>query len=340
MNITTLGIDLAKNIFQLHGVDTEGKVILKKRLPRSELTEFIAQLPACLIGLEACGSSHYWARKFQSFGHTVKLMSPSFVKAYVKSNKNDKNDSEAICEAVSRPNMRFVQIKKQHQQDMQCLHRIRSQFIKNRTALVNQIRGLLAEYGITFSKEINNVKKSLPNIIDDKDNILSDYARELFKELNEDFFKLNNRIKIYDQKVVDLAKNNKDCKRLEKIPGIGVLCATALCASISDPHLFKNGRELAAWLGLVPRQASSGNKQRLLSISKRGDKYLRSLLIHGARAVIYRAKDLENPVHKWVINLKQRKGVNKAAVALANKNARVAWALLAKQADYKVVMNN
>ena len=336
-NITTLGIDLAKNVFQLHGVDVQGTVVLKKRLKRFELSEFIANLPACLIGMEACGSSHYWARKFQSFGHTVKLMSPQFVKPYVKSNKSDEKDSEAICEAVTRPNMRFVQIKQPEQQDMQCLHRIRSQCIKNRTALANQIRGLLAEYGIIFSKQIQNIKKLLPDIITDQTNELGDYAKILFRELYEDFIKLDQRIKQYDQKIIALSKINKDCQRLEKIPGVGVLCATALVAAISDPTLFKNGRELSAWIGLVPRQSSSGNKQNLLGISKRGDQYLRSLFIHGARAVLFNTKNKENPRYKWLLALKERKGVNKAVVALANKNVRTAWALLAKKEDYKDV---
>ena len=285
--------------------------------------------------MEACGGSHYWARKFQSFGHTVRLISPQFVKPYVKSNKNDEKDAEAICEAVTRPNMRFVQIKQPEQQDMQCLHRIRSQCIKNRTALANQIRGLLSEYGIVFSKQLQNINKKLPDIIADETNTISDYARRLFAELYEDFVMLNQRIKQYDQKIVVLSKTNENCQRIEKIPGVGVLSATAIVAAISDPTLFKNGRELSAWLGLVPRQSSSGGKQQLLDISKRGDKYLRCLLIHGARAVIYKAKYLENPIHKWIVNLKNSKGANKAAVALANKNARIIWALLAKQQAYK-----
>ena len=335
MNITTLGIDLAKNVFQLHGVDAQGKVMLKKKINRLALSDFVAQLPKCLIGMEACGGSHYWARKFQSFGHTVRLISPQFVKPYVKSNKNDEKDAEAICEAVTRPNMRFVQIKQPEQQDMQCLHRIRSQCIKNRTALANQIRGLLSEYGIVFSKQLQNINKKLPDIIADETNTISDYARSLFAELYEDFVMLNQRIKQYDQKIVVLSKTNENCQRIEKIPGVGVLSATAIVAAISDPTLFKNGRELSAWLGLVPRQSSSGGKQQLLGISKRGDKYLRCLLIHGARAVIYKAKDLENPIHKWIVNLKNSKGTNKAAVALANKNARIIWALLAKQQAYK-----
>ena len=218
---------------------------------------------------------------------------------------------------------------------MQCLHRIRSQCIKNRTALTNQIRGLLSEYGIVFPKQIQNVQKLLPDIISDQTNVLGDYARTLFGELYSDFIMLNNRIKKYDQEIAALSKANKDCQRIERIPVVGVLCATAMVAAISDPTLFKNGRELSAWLGLVPRQSSSGGKQNLLGISKRGDNYLRCLLVHGARAVLYNSKNKENPTNKWIVALKERKGANKAIVALANKNARIIWALLTKQEEYK-----
>lgn len=333
MNIKVLGIDLAKNVFQLHGIDSEGKVVLKKRLMRSELTEFIAKLPACLIGIEACGSSHYWARKFINFGHEVKMMSPQFVKPYVKSNKNDANDSEAICEAVTRPNMRFVPIKQIDQQDMQALHRIRSQLVKNRTALANQIRGLLAEYGITLLKEIHYVRKKLPEVISETDNELSNFSKALFSELYDDFVNLDKRIDACDKKLDALFKTNEKCKKIAEIPGIGTISATALVAAF-DPKLFKNGRELSAWLGLVPRQSSSGNKRLLLGISKRGNCYLRTLLVHGARAVVFRAKNKKDSRSCWVNKLRERKGVNKACVALANKNARIVWALLAKEEAY------
>lgn len=335
MDIVTLGIDLAKNIFQLHGVSSVGKVVLRKRLTRAELPEFISKLPACLIGIEACGSSHYWARKFMSYGHAVKMMSPQFVKPYVKSNKSDRNDAEAICEAVTRSNMRFVPVKQIKQQDMQSLHRMRSQVIKNRTALCNQIRGLLAEYGIIISKQIQNVRTQLPTIVDDKENELSEFSRGLFLELYDDFVSLDKRIAEYDNKLNALFEQSEECKRIGKIPGIGKVTATAIVSAISDAKLFKNGRELSAWLGLVPRQNSSGNKQRLLGISKRGDNYLRALLVHGARSVLYRMTDKENPRARWALNLKERKGSNKTCVAIANKNARVIWALLSKNEEYQ-----
>ncbi len=316
-------------------VDAQGKVTLKKRLSRSALPEFVAKLPPCLIGIEACGSSHYWARKFIAYGHSVKMMSPQFVKPYVKGNKTDQNDAEAICEAVTRPNMRFVPIKQIEQQDMQSLHRMRSQSMKNRTALANQIRGLLAEYGIIFSKQIQNIRNQLPTIIDDRENDLSDFSRALFSGLYNDFLVLDKRIKEYDRKIDMLFKSDERCKRIEKIPGIGVICATAIVSAIGDPSLFKSGRELSAWLWLVPRQCSNGNKQNLLGISKRGDCYLRSLLIHGARSVLYRMHDKENLRNQWAIRLKERRGTNKACVAIANKNARIIWALLAKNEDYR-----
>lgn len=335
MNVTTLGLDLAKRVFQLHGVDKEGKMVFKKRLARNELAEFIVNLPPCLIGMEACSSAYYWARKFESFGHEVKLMNPQFVKPYVKASKNDYNDAEAICEAVTRPNMRFVPIKTLEQQDVQCLHRIREQLICNRTALVNQIRGLLAEYGLVFSKEINNIRSKLPEILDDNQNGLTSFARILFQELYTDFVELDKRIKLCDVKITALFKANKDCQRISEIPGIGVITATAIVAAIGDPNTFKNGRSLSAWIGLVPKQASSGNRQILLGISKRGNTYLRGLLIHGARAVVCRSGNKEDSRSRWITQLKNRRGMNKTIIALANKNARTIWALLAKQKDYQ-----
>lgn len=337
MNVTILAIDLAKRVFQLHGINAEGKVVLKKRLARSELVEFIAKLPSCLIGMEACGTAHYWGRKFKSLGHEVRLINPAFVKPYVKSNKNDYNDAEAICEAMTRPTMRFVPVKSIGQQDIQSLHRAREQLVCNRTALANQIRGLLSEYGIVFAKEIQNVRKQLPTIIDDYQNELSDFSRAMFQELYEDFVYLDKRIKTCDAKISALFKADERCQRIGEIPGIGVITATALIAAIGDPNMFKNGRGLSAWIGLVPRQASSGGKNILLGISKRGDQYLRKLLIHGARAVVCRSQNKEDPRSQWINNLKNRRGMNKTIVAVANKNARIVWALLAKDENYRNV---
>jgi transposase len=335
MNITVLGVDLAKNVFQLHGVDASGKVIVRKKLTRAKLIEFVMNLPSCLIGMEACASSHYWARKFQQAGHEVKLISPQFVKPYVKSNKTDRNDAEAICEAVTRPNMRFVAIKNIEQQDIQAIHRIRSGHVQRRTALANQIRGLLGEYGIIVPQGIKKLKKDLPLILEEAENGLSDLARELFADLYEQLKEVDKQVKKYDAKLEQLSGHSEVCQRLIQIPGVGAITATAIAASVGDTKIFKNGREMAAWLGLVPRQYSSGGKSLLLGISKRGDSYLRTLLIHGARSVIRRVNKAENSQNTWLSNLIERRGHNKASVALANKNARVIWALMAKGTAYQ-----
>jgi transposase len=334
MNITTLGIDIAKNVFELHGVDKNGHVIISKQLSRQKLTAFIAQLPPCLIGMEACGGAHYWARLFQQFGHEVKLMSPQFVKPYVKSNKNDTQDAQAICEAVGRPSMRFVAIKTIEQQDIQGVHRMRERIVKSRTALVNQIRGLLMEYGIVIAQSVGQIRKQLPLIIEDAENQLSGFARSLFNELLCELRDLDVKVKFYDSKIESICQNNVICQKLIQVKGVGTLTATAMVASIGDAKVFKNGREMAAYIGLVPRQSSSGGKQRLLGISKRGDRYLRCLLIHGARAVVTRGKNLAQKKTLWLADLKQRRGTNRTVVALANKNARVMWAIMAKEEAY------
>lgn len=337
MNIKVLGIDIAKNVFELHGVDTSGKVVLKKRLTRDKLPEFIAQLPSSLIGIEACGGSHYWARKFKAMGHDVRLINPQFVKPYVKSNKNDSRDAEAICEAVSRSSMRFVAIKNIEQQDVLALHRVRARLVKERTAIANQIRGLLMEYGIVFARGIEQIRKRLALIIDDETNELSSLGRELFVDLQTQFYAADDKVADYDAKLKKLCRQSEICHRLTQLQGIGALTATALVATIGDANVFKNGREMAAFIGLVPKQHSSGGKQVLLGISKRGDRYLRCLLIHGARAVVGRAKHLPTKKAAWLKSLKERRGQNRAIVALANKNARVMWAMMARQEDYKMM---
>ena len=334
MNIKVLGIDIAKNVFELHGVDEKGKTVLKKRLTRDQLSEFIANLPICLIGMEACGGSHYWARKFKQMGHEVKLMNPQFVKPYVKSNKNDSHDAEAICEAVQRPTMRFVGNKTIEQQDIQAMHRIRERLVKNRSALANQIRGLLAEYGIVIAQGIKNIRKRLPEILEDMRNELSDISRGLFNDLLTQLYDADNKVEEYDTRVERVSKQNETCRRLMTIKGVGALTATAMIASIGDAAVFKNGREMAAFLGLVPKQRSSGGKQTLLGISKRGDRYLRCLLVHGARAVLTRGKNLSPKKAAWLKALEERRGRNRTIVALANKNARVMWALMVKQENY------
>lgn len=334
MNIKRVGIDLAKQVFQLHGVDHQEKTVLRKQLRRNQVLSYFAQLPPCLIGMEACGSSHYWARELQKQGHTVKLMAPQFVKPYVKGNKNDANDAEAICEAVARPNMRFVAVKTIEQQDIQAVHRIRSTLVQQRTAKVNQIRGLLAEYGIVVDRRVEKLRKALPLLLEDGENGLSFDFRALLQSLQQDLIALDDRTTEMDKTIRQLASSNAAAKRLQQIPGIGPITATALVCAIGDGKQFKRGRDLAAWLGLTPRQHSSGGKECLLGISKRGDAYLRTLLIHGARAVLKVANKKEDPRSRWLQGLCSRRNKNIAAVALANKNARIVWALLTKETDF------
>lgn len=335
MNVTTVGIDLAKNVFHAHGVNERGKVVFQKRLSRRRLAEFMANLPSCRVGIEACAGAHYWARVFGSYGHDVRMMSPQFVKPYIKSNKNDRNDAEGICEAVGRPNMRFVTPKSVEQQDIQALHRIRTRLVGQRTALANQVRGLLGEYGIIFPRGISHVRNRLPEVLEDAENTLTCLGRELFHELYEEFRCLDERIAEFERKIQRVFKQSELCQRIAAVEGIGPITATALVAAVGDAHEFRNGREMAAWLGLVPRQMSTGGRTRLLGISKRGDRYLRTLLIHGARSVVRLAERKSDARSAWVAQVKARRGKNIAAVALANKNARVIWALLAHGEDYR-----
>ncbi len=335
--IKVLGIDLAKNSFQLHGIDENGQTVLKKKLTRKKLSAFIANLPPCLIGLEACGGAHHWVRVFKSLGHTVRMIAPQFVKPYVKSNKNDAVDAEAICEAVQRPSMRFVPEKSIEQQDMQSIHRIRSQLVGRRTAQGNQVRGLLLEYGVSIPKGIGYIRKEIPLILEDAENGLSDLFRELLCELYDEFVHLDARVDAMEQKLLQLSVHNEDCQRLLSIPGIGLLTATAMIAAIGDISVFKSGRELAAWLGLVPRQHSTGGKPTLMGINKRGDTYLRTLLIHGGRTVVRVAHKHQDRRNRWISEIEQRRGKNISAVAVANKNARIAWALLSNKTTYQAV---
>ncbi len=327
-DIKVLGIDLAKDVFQLHGVDAAGKRVLKKRIERNKLHEYIGNLTPCTIVMEACGGSNYWARVFQRNGHTVKLISPQFVKPFVKTNKNDANDAEAIVEAASRPSMHFVPVKQVEQQDTQSLHRVRSRIVKNRTALINEIRGLNLEYGIAIPLGSMKVKSHLQAIIADKENELTVSSRELMQELYDELVETEARLKTLEKKIKLICNKNDQCRRIKSIPGIGDLTATAIIAALPNANEFKNGRHMAAWLGLVPQQSSSGNKQTLLGISKRGDRYLRTLLIHGARSALSRCKSTDSKYGEWLIGKKSSLSFNKAAVALANKNARIIWALL------------
>jgi transposase len=333
--IKTLGIDLAKQSFQLHGVDEDGRTVLRKTLSRKKLSAFIVNLPPCLIGLEACGGAHHWVRVFTEMGHTVRMIAPQFVKPYVKSNKNDAVDAEAICEAVQRPSMRFVPAKNIEQQDIQSLHRIRSQVVARRTAQANQIRGLLLEYGIVIPKGISYVRKAIPGILEDAENGLTSRFRELLSELYDEMVHLDERISTLEHKLAIICAHSEQCQRLLTIPGVGLLTATALIAAIGDITVFKSGRELAAWLGLVPRQHSTGGKPTLMGISKRGDNYLRTLLIHGGRTVVRVAHKYQDKRNRWIGELDHRRGKNISAVAVANKNARIAWALLTKKERYQ-----
>jgi transposase len=331
MQITTVGIDLAKNVFQVHGADGQGRAVLRKALKRSEMIPFFSQLPSCLIGMEACGSAHYWARTFQGLGHTVRLMAPQFVKPYVKTNKNDAADAEAICEAVQRPSMRFVAVKSAEQQAVLSLHRARQGFVKARTATANQIRSLLTEFGITLPPGIAHLSMACQRMAGEA---LPDSFRRLIEDLLSHYRQLDTRIIELEREIHAWHRGSDASQRLAAIPGVGLLTATAVAASVGDARQFKNARQMAAFLGLVPRQHSSGGKPRLLSISKRGDVYLRTLIIHGARSVLHHAAVRPQADQLWHIQVMRRRNRNIAAVALANKNARTIWAILAKNQAY------
>lgn len=333
MKITTIGIDLAKSVFQIHGVDTHGKAVLRKQLKRKELRPFFAQLPPCLVGMEACGSAHYWARELKSFGHEVRLIAPQFVKPYVKSNKNDAADAAAICEAVSRPDMRFVPIKTAPAQALLSMHRARQGFIKQRTAQANQVRGLLAEFGIVIPKGLNRLFEQLPEILEDGDNGLPGLMRQTLARLRDHLRMLEQEVAAFDRQIQLWHRTDPTSQRLAAVPGIGPLTASALAATFGNAQTFRNGRQFAAALGVVPRQHSTGGKPTLLGISKRGDVYLRTLLIHGARAVIANLATKATP-DPWLQRLCARRNANIAAVGLANKNARIVWALLARGDTY------
>ena len=336
--ISVIGLDLAKNVFQVHGIDTDDEVVVRKQLRRSEIRKYFARLEPCLIGMEACGGAHFWSRELTRLGHTVRMIAPAFVKPYLKSNKNDRNDAEAICEAVQRPSMRFVQPKLPEQQAVLHLHHGRQLLVRQRVALSNHMRGVLSEYGIVVPQGVKVLSRHLPEILEDAENALPMLARHLLAELKAEHDQLIERTDRIEKQLKAWHANNAVSQRLASIPGIGVLTATALAATVGEGQDFKNGRQLAAYLGLVPRQSSSGGKDRLLGISKRGDSYLRSLLIHGARAVIHhirrRLKAGKPGGNPWVEQLLQRCHVNEAAVALANKMARTSWVLLARNETY------
>jgi transposase len=333
MKVTTVGIDLAKNVFSVHGVDERGKALLKRSVSRAKLMELMAGLPSCRVGIEACSGAHHWARELEKLGHTVRIMASRFVAPYHKSGKNDGNDAEAICEAVARPNMRFVLVKSLEAQAVLVVHRVRQGLVQERTALINQLRGLLTEFGIVMPKGRYSARHRLP--LEDADNGIPALARRVLCEVNARIRELDVRILAYDREIEALARHSEAARRLMLIPGVGAVSATAMLAAIPDVRAFQNGRQLAAWLGLTPRQYSTGGKVRLGRITKRGDVYLRTLLIHGTRAVLATLNNKLDRTSCWLRALIARRGYRRATVALAAKNACVIWALLAKDETFR-----
>lgn len=335
--ITVIGLDLAKNKFHLVGCDRQLKIVRKKVLRRNQVLPYFANLARCSIGLEACASAHYWGRELTSLGFEVKLIPPQYVKPYVRGNKNDYNDALAIAEAATRSEMRWVPIKSTEQQDIQALHRLRARSIASRTALCNQLRGLLAEYGRVLPQGVSVLREKLPVILDDPESRLSQMLRRMLLQGLTQLRELDAHIAVYNAEVKRYAQANEACRRLRSIPGYGEVVSSAYAGAIGNGSGFRRGRDVAASLGLVPRQHSTGGKEKLLGISKRGDRYLRSLLIHGARAVVRQAKHKDDRLSQWINQVRERRGFNKAVVAYANKMARVGWAILTRQCEYQSV---
>jgi transposase len=334
MEITTIGLDLAKNVFQVHGVSSTGQVAVRKALRRSQMRRFFEELDPCLVGIEACGTSHYWAREITKLGHEVRLMPPAYVKPYVKRGKSDAGDAEAICEAVTRPTMRYVAIKSPDQQAALALHRTRDLFVKQRTQLVNMIRGLLAEFGIEIRRGIEQALILAKRIAAHEVADIPPLAAKMIASLAGQVLDLQARLCEIERELQAWLRSNDIAKRLATIPGIGTVCATAIAASVTDPHQFRSGRQFAAWLGLTPLQHSSGGKERLGRISKMGDKYLRRLLVVGMTSLIRRAKYKPKAVDPWLTDLLSRKPARLVTVALANKAARVVWAIMVRGGVY------
>jgi len=333
--ITTVGLDLAKNVFHAILCNEHGKVEKRKMLKRGKLVAYFANLPACLIGMEACSGAHEWARRFEALGHEVRLIAPHHVKAYVRGNKNDFNDARAIAEAVRVADMRFVPIKTVEQQDVQALHRLRQARVGERTALCNQVRGLVAEYGIVLPQGVSTIRRRLPELLEESENGLSDFFRPLLADCYQQLKEIDAHIEYYTGVLKAHARRNEAIKRLQTVPGFGPIVASVFHAFVGDGHAFGKGRDVAAALGLVPKQHSSGGKSVLLGISKRGDRYLRSLLVHGARSVVRQAQRKDDRLSRWINQLKAKRGANKAAVALANKMARIGWAILSRNDVYR-----
>src|SRR5476649_1735008 len=332
--VSTIGVDIAKSVFQIHGVDADGMVVIRRRVGRAKVLEFFAGLPPCLVGMEACATAHQWARELKKFGHDTRLMPPTYVKAYVKRGKNDAADAAAICEAVTRPSMRFVPIKSVEQQSALMLHRTRDLLIRQRTQLINALRAHLAELGLVAAKGHEGLHQLVTAVAESGDERLPSNARFACQSIVAQLHAVQTQINGLDKRITQAHRANADSKRLDAIPGFGVILSTAVVATMTDPKAFKTGREFAAWIGLVPRQNSTGGKERLGSISKQGDRYLRRLLVVGATSVINsaRARPYKYP---WVIELLGRRPTKVVAVALANKMARLAWAVLAKGERYR-----
>lgn len=332
----TIGLDLAKNIFHVVGCNEHGKIIRKRMLKRSQVLAYFANLPVNLVGMEACASAHYWARQLATLGHKVKLIPPQYVKPYVRGNKNDYNDALAIAEAVVRPEMRFVSVKTTEQQDIQALHRLRERRLGDRTALCNQLRGLLAEYGLVFPKGVTRLRRRLPELLEDGENGLSELFRQLLAQGYQQLQELDGHIDFYTRELVHQSQQDDACQRLQTIPGFGPIVSSVFHSVVGHGEAYRRGRDVSASVGLVPRQHSSGGKEVLLGISKRGDRYLRSLLIHGARSVVIQAKAKDDRLSRWINRLVSARGFNKAVVALANKMARIGWVILAKKTTYQM----
>jgi len=341
MEINRIGVDLAKNVFQLHGTDCSGKAVWKRQLSRSKWIRVLCKTaePGTEIGMEACSGAHHWARLLTQRGYEVKIIPPQFVKPFVKSNKNDANDAQAICEAMSRPNMYPVRVKTVEQQDLQAIHRIREEIKSHRIAKGNQIRGLVSEYGLVAPQQLPALRKAIPDWLEDADNGLTPLFRQLLQGLWGDLCVLDKRMGELDHQIGVIAQQDPVAKRLQQLRGVGPLIATALVATVGDASQYRKGRDMAAAIGLTPRQHSSGGKDKLLGISKRGDAYLRCLLVHGARSAVRTAKDKDDRLSRWVASLQTRRHTNVVAVAMANKIARMAWAMMTKGVDYNPEFN-
>ena len=335
MNITTVGLDLAKNVFHVVCLNEHNKEVKKKMLRRNQVRLFFAQLPPCKVGLEACATSHYWGRELIALGHDVKLLPPQHVKPLVQGNKNDYNDARAIAEAVNRPKLTFVAVKTVAEHDTQAIHRMRSQCLRDRTSLSNSTRGLLGEYGISFSRGLGALRRKIPELLEDAENGLSMRFRHLLARRYAQLVELDEHIAFYTKELELLSQQDDACQRLQTIPGFGPIVASAFRSTIGDGSAYQCGRNAAASLGLVPRQHSSGGKNVLLGISKRGDRYLRQLLVHGARAVVRNAANREDSLSRWILRLQERRGWNKTVVAVANKLARIGWAVLRYKTSYE-----